>query len=76
MLSYSKIKEIRWVYDFSDKWMIYASERFYFCYEQTQPMKKVLALIVVLAIVLTSCSEYTCPTYAKKPEPAKKSVRV
>ena len=39
-------------------------------------MKKVLALIVVLAMVLTSCSEYTCPTYAKKNTPAKKSVRV
>lgn len=39
-------------------------------------MKKVLALVVVLAIVLTSCSEYTCPTYAKKPAPEKKSARI
>lgn len=39
-------------------------------------MKKVLTLIAALAIVLTSCSEYTCATYAKKTSPEKKSVRV
>jgi PBP1b-binding outer membrane lipoprotein LpoB len=39
-------------------------------------MKKIVALIAVLAVVLTSCSEYSCPTYSKKPVTEKKSTRV
>ncbi len=36
-------------------------------------MKKVLAF-VALAAFLSACSQYTCPTYAKKAAPAKPSV--
>lgn len=39
-------------------------------------MKKILAFIAVASIVLASCSEYSCPTYSKKPATEKKSARV
>jgi PBP1b-binding outer membrane lipoprotein LpoB len=39
-------------------------------------MKKIVALIALLAVVLTSCSEYSCPTYSRKPATEKKSTRV
>ncbi|HEY5747720.1 MAG TPA: hypothetical protein VIU12_16715 [Chryseolinea sp.] len=35
-------------------------------------MKKIVAF-VVLAAFISACSQYTCPTYAKKEVPAKKN---
>jgi outer membrane protein assembly factor BamE (lipoprotein component of BamABCDE complex) len=31
-------------------------------------MKKAVLLVILAAGVLTSCSTYTCPTYAKAPQ--------
>lgn len=39
-------------------------------------MKKITALMLLMVVLLASCSEYTCPTYSKKPAAEKKSVRV
>ncbi|NJN41994.1 MAG: lipoprotein [Flammeovirgaceae bacterium] len=38
-------------------------------------MRKISALIVaVLIVVLTSCSSYSCPTYAKAEQPKSSTV--
>ncbi|CAN5241153.1 hypothetical protein BH09BAC3_BH09BAC3_24240 [soil metagenome] len=29
-------------------------------------MKRILAIIALIAFFATSCSQYTCPTYSKK----------
>lgn len=39
-------------------------------------MKKVAALMLLMVVLLASCSEYTCPTYSKKPASEQKSVRI
>jgi len=39
-------------------------------------MKKIFALLLVATIILASCSEYSCPTYSKKPATGEKSARV
>lgn len=37
--------------------------------------KSVLAIVIIAALTLASCSQYTCPTYGKSQAPKAKAVK-
>lgn len=44
----------------------------YFCSNQKPLRMKKVIVFLILAGLISACSQYTCPTYGKKEAPAKK----
>jgi hypothetical protein len=52
-------------------------KRFTFVYQKKRnPMKKTITILGLCAILLSACSQYTCPTYTKAPEKITKETHI
>jgi hypothetical protein len=45
-------------------------------FKENTMKKAIILLVLVSAVVLTSCSSYSCPTYSKAPQKASSESRI